>query len=379
MQNAKSNRRAWLWFIVLLILFMIIGFFAFSPEPKQYPNYVSDSPSPTGVKALYTYLDDNMQAKRWSHEPKLLPKMGKKQTLIMTEPFFVPKHEEMEAFKKFIEAGNTVLLLKKNPKGMFDIKTFPIEEEPSSDQVFEIHNSENTSYKAEISSPFRLKTEPEDIILLKDKAGPVAVKRNIGNGDLIVAVTPEWMMNGKLLNNDHLTLVISLLNEGNANSILFDEFTHGGQNASTISALYPKWFLLLMLQGAIILFLWLWYSGKRFGPIYIPRIESVRFSDEGLRALASWYMKGRRYHDSLLIQADYVKLLLQERWGIPYYKQWTDLASYLEKKCNRMSSTEVQDYIIGIESILRKEKINKQEYLLWSKKIDQLRKEVEEG
>ncbi|MBS4189527.1 DUF4350 domain-containing protein [Bacillus sp. FJAT-49705] len=379
MQNAKSNKRTWLWLIILLILFMVIGFFAYSPEPKQYPNYVSDSPSPTGVKGLYTYLDNKMEAKRWSHDPKLLPKMGKKQLLIMTEPFFVPKHEEMEAYKKFIEAGNTVLLLKKNPKGMFDINTFPIEKEPSSDQVIEIHNNIDASYKAEISSFFRLQTEPEDIILLNDQAGPVAVKRNIGNGDLIVAVTPEWMINGNLLNNDHLTLVISLLNEGNAKSILFDEFTHGGQNASTISTLYPKWFLLLLLQGAIILFLWLWYSGKRFGPIYLPRIESVRFSDEGLRALASWYIKGRHYRDSLYIQADYVKIVLQERWRIPYNMQWNDLSSYLEKKWERMPSSEVQAFIKGIENVLGKEKINKQEYLMWSKKLDQLRKEVEEG
>ncbi len=35
-------------------------------------------------------------------------------------------------------------------------------------------------------------------------------------------------------------------------------------------------------------------------------------------------------------------------------------------------------FLNGLTNILEKEKISKQEYLLWSKKLDRLRKEVED-
>jgi len=128
----------------------------------------------------------------------------------------------------------------------------------------------------------------------------------------------------------------------------------------------------------LLLLLWLWMKGKRFGPIFVPREESVRFSDEGLKALAAWYLRGKRYHDSIIIQSDYVKLLLQERWQIPYHREWQDLSSYMEKKWTRMSANEINSFLTGLVHILEKETITKQEFLLWSKRLEQLRKEVEE-
>lgn len=138
------------------------------------------------------------------------------------------------------------------------------------------------------------------------------------------------------------------------------------------------WFLLLLLQGGLLTILWLWYNGKRFGPIFTVREETVRFSDEGIRALAAWYMRGRRYHDSLEIQADYVKLSLQERWRIPYRLEWRELPVYFERKWPQLPKAEIHSLLNGLADILEKEKISKEEYLLWSKKIDRIRKEVED-
>ena len=295
----------------------------------------------------------------------------------MIEPYFMPDSEEMDAYKAFMEAGNTILLFKKNPKGMFDLNTVLGETQSSTDEEPNVFDLEEKAFRAEINSPVRLQTNEQDEILLYDEAGPIALKRDYGEGELIVSISPEWITNGKLLNNDHIPLVISLINEGNAGTFLFDEYIHGVQNASTIGTLYPKWFLLLMLQGILMTLLWLWYAGKRFGPIFIPREETVRFSDEGIRALAAWYIRGRRYHDSLVIQADYVKLLLQERWGIPYSKEWKDLSDQFERKSPKMPKLEIPTFLKGLVNILEKEKISKQEYLLWSKKLDRLQKEVE--
>ncbi len=356
----------------------MISYFSFSPEPKFYPNYVSDSPSPTGVKALYTYLGKENKVKKWSHAPKFLNKRENKQLLIMAEPHFFPKNEEIEDYIDYMKAGHTILLFKKNPAGIFDLKTVPISGHASINDEAEVYNRDGKNYQAEISSGVRIQTSQHDEILLSDQAGTVAVKRPIGNGQLIVSIAPEWMTNGKILDYDHPALLSALLTEEGAQTILFDEYIHGGENAAKVSALYPKWFLLLMLQGIIIAVLFLWHKGKRFGPIFTPREETVRFSDESLQALSAWFIRGRRYHDSLLIQADYVKLLMQERWGIPYGKQWADLSDVLKRKWVNLPQNEIQPFLLGLSAILANEKINKQEYLLWSRKLDRLKKEVEE-
>ncbi|MFF2445737.1 DUF4350 domain-containing protein [Neobacillus sp. NPDC058068] len=378
MKNLKPKRQGWIWLTVLLFVFILISLYLSSQSPKQYPNYVSNSPSPTGVKALNTYLQKEVRVNSWTADPKNLPKQGEEKLLVMVEPFFIPETEEMEAYQNFMKAGNTILLFQTNPKGMFDLDTVP--EQPSPDHEVKWYGENQGTYKAEMNSPFRIVTNKDDTVLIDDAGGgAIALKRSVGKGQLIVAITPEWLINDNLLKKDNLALVLNLFNEAKTGTVLFDEYLHGSQNGSSIMTVYPMWFLLLVLQGILLMMLWLWFKGKRFGPLLVPREESVRFSDEGIRAITAWYLRGRRYHDSLLIQADYLKLLLQERWRIPYRIEWKDLSSFLERKHRGMQANEIRPFLIGLTNILEKEKVSKQEYLLWSRKLEQLREEVEEG
>jgi len=242
-----------------------------------------------------------------------------------------------------------------------------------------VTNQNHVTFKAEMNSFIRLYPTDKDQLLLNDAAGAVALKRTYGQGQLIVTIAPEWMTNGNLLNHDHLPLILSLLDEAKPQNILFDEYLHTGKSTAGQLAVYPMWFLILLLQGILIMILWLWNKGKRFGPIFTPREETVRFSDEGIQALTAWFIRGRRYQDSIRIQADYVKHLLQEHWRIPYSKEWRDSVSLLNMKWKHMPSSEINSFINGLEIILEKEKLSKQEYLLWSRKLDRLRKEVNEG
>jgi hypothetical protein len=372
----RVNKQTWIWFSVLLVIFIVINYFAFSLKPKQYPPYLAESPAPDGVKAIFTYLDKKIGSERWNASPNQLPKSNQNKLLIMVEPT-IPDEKEMDAYLKFLQAGNTIFLLKDNPKGMFDLSTVP-KGAPKGNTV-KVYDSKNKSFTAEISSTVRIVPKKDDSILLEDKGGVAAVKRKVGKGEIIVSLTPEWMTNDRLLKKDHLPLVLQLLSERPSKTILFDEYLHGSQTASNQLFVYPKWFLLLFLQGVILLILWLWQKGKRFGPIFVPREESVRFSDEGIRALSAWYLRGSRYQDSLMIQADYVKHLLQERWGIPLGRNWTELEGLFERKKLRLRNEGIHSFITGLVQVLAKEKISKQEYLLWSKKLDQLRKEVEQG
>lgn len=355
---------------------MISSYFFLSQQPKPYPRYVSESPSPTGVKAIYTYLQKDHKVKRWSHSPDLLAKTNQHEVLIMVEPYFMPGKEKMNAYQKFMEAGNTIILFQGNPNGMFDVKTDFVE---GNGDPTKIWSRQGKKFRAEVGSQVRLQMNKKEEVLLRDQAGVIALKRSYGKGRLIVSVTSEWLVNGNLMKDDHIPLVLTVLKEGMDGSVLFDESIHQQQESPSYLTVYPQWFLLIMLQASIIVLLWLWYKGKRFGPIFVLREETVRFSDEGLRALAAWHIRGRRYHDSLLIQEDYVKQLIQERWGIPYKNDWQDLSGHLERKLTRTSAAEIQGFIQGLNNVLEKDKMSKQEYLLWSRKLDQLRKEVEAG
>ncbi|MBP2239822.1 hypothetical protein J2Z40_000375 [Cytobacillus eiseniae] len=379
MEHSRIRKRAWIWISVLLMIFIIISYYTSTQQPKPYPNYVSDSPSPTGIKAFYTYVKENNIGKQWSHSPEKLSIGMKNRLLIMIEPFFIPNKEDMQAYIDFMKSGNTILLFHQNPKGMFDLEI----EHATLDNAFEdgvrILNQIGASYSAEINSGIRLQTKNQDKRLIEDDAGTIAFKRSFGDGYLIVSNSPEWLRNDRILANDHLSLVLALINESSSSTILIDEYIHGLQNEATFMTVYPKWFLILLLQGILLAILWLWHVGKRFGPIFIPREESVRYSDEGILALSAWYLRGRLYHESLLIQADYIKYLLQDKWGIPYSKEWQDVSEHIVRRWTNVPASNVHSFIKGLHMILQKEKINKQEYLQWSKKLDRLRKEVEES
>lgn len=379
MQRLSANQKSWLWLSVLFIFFIAICYLFMSKQPEAFPEYVSESPSPSGVKAMYTFLQDKTdKVNRWSNSPEYLTKVGQRHLLIMVGPFFTPDHEAMNAYKGFMEKGNTILLLKSNPDGMFGINTRPVKKKI--ENPVQITGKDGEHFQAIIPSKVRIQTRNSDQVLLEDESGTIAMKRQFGNGSLIVANAPLWMTNGNILDQDHLPLVLHLLQSAVADhyAILFDEYIHGAANSPTLFTVYPKWLLVAGTQALLLLMMFLWFRGKRFGPIVVPREEMVRFSDERIGALAAWYRRNGNYKDALSIQADYMKYSLQEHWGIPYRKTWPDIAGYLDQSWKDQSGGEIRSFVQDINDVLGKQHINKQEFMLWSKKIDRLRKEVEE-
>ena len=50
-----------------------------------------------------------------------------------------------------------------------------------------------------------------------------------------------------------------------------------------------------------------------------------------------------------------------------------------EKSGREFLEAEIRSFLAGLSKILKEERITKQDYLTWSKKLDQLRKEVEDN
>lgn len=351
------------------------SFFLAGDAPASYPPYLAKSPSPTGIKGLYTYLEQNRSSiRKWSREPGLLPNSEEPILLVMAEPSSVPDQEEMAAYTKFLENGHTILLFKENPAPMFGIKTEQLAAE--GDNAVNVADKDGMMHSAAIYSPFRITEEPGDEILLSDELGAVAVKRAVGKGSLIAANSPSWLTNGMILEENHLELILALMDESASQDIFIDEFLHGQKSSSGAGA-YPQWFLIILVQGALLALLWVFYKGKRFGPVDWPREETVRFTDEKIAALSAWHIRGRRYQDSLRIQSEYTKELLQEKWGIPFSRDWEEAGDSILAKASSLTQEEIETITKGISPVLREENLHKKDYLLWSEKLDHLRKEVE--
>ncbi|MGD6844501.1 DUF4350 domain-containing protein [Bacillus infantis] len=367
-------KKAFYW-IFPLLLFIMASYLLAGDAPASYPPYLAKSPSPTGIKGMYTYLEQNGSSiRKWSRNPGLLPNPEEPILLIMAEPRSVPDREEMAAYKRFLENGHTILLFKENPAPMFGIKTEQLAAD--GEDAVKVKDENGGMYSADVTSVFRITEEPGDEILFSDELGALAIKRAVGKGSLIAANSPSWLTNGIILDESHLELILALMDEAAAEDIFVDEYLHGQESASGAGA-YPQWFLIILVQGALLALLWVFYKGKRFGPVDWPREETVRFTDEKIAALSAWHIRGRRYQDSLRIQADYTKELLQEKWGIPSSRGWEEAGESILAKAPSLTEEKVKSFTEGISFVLKEENLHKKDYLRWSAQLDDLRKEVE--
>lgn len=374
MLKKLSNHKLLLWLTIIFLALIIISFIGRDHEPEQYSPYLSDSPSPTGTKALFTYLaEKDIKTGRWYHEPSLLAQ-EKNTLLLMVEPYFMFSENDSFHYEEFMNGGNKILLFSESPKDMFGTKTtFATQVDDRGSFQYQ-----DRSYQLEINNAEYIQVREGEEKLLSDSIGTYAYKRKYGDGELIVVKASKLLTNGSILNEDHAefitTLLADLYEEGY--EIKFDEYIHEAKVVSSYLRAYPFWFLVFLLQGLIVTLLWLFYKGKRFGPIYRPREDYVRFSDESIVALASWHMKSKRYQDSLRIQADYMKQLLYDKWHIPYRLSWRESNSLLKAKWGRPEK-DIEQFVSQLEEVLAKESLNKNEYIKWSKRLDDLRKEVE--
>ena len=67
-----------------------------------------------------------------------------------------------------------------------------------------------------------------------------------------------------------------------------------------------------------------------------------------------------------------------EKWGVSTNKEWSEYKHLVKEKRITIKGLDIDAFFDEIGHVLRKEKMSKQEYLLWSKKIDQVKREVEQ-
>ncbi len=370
------GKKTWIIGIILFLLLIVVSIFSTSNTPEQYPAYLVESPSPTGLKAIYTYLDKNGYD---VSKEDTLPTMTKETLRILVNPPVFTDQTIENHYLNLLREGNTIVLAKENPDGLFNLETeYTMTEAFNSEPQTTEADYQGETLKVLPNSFVRLVTNDDDNVLLEDNAGAVAIEREIGEGSLIVLLEPAWLTNEHITEYDHTQALFNLMPFEESETVIFDEYslTTSGGLVSHFE-LYPGWAYVLLVQGIIITIFILWNQGKRFGPIYPVREETVRLSNERLRAIAIWQTKGKNYHTSIEYQLEYLKEVIRQQYGIPYHHSWKERLARMEGKTETISAKELDHIAQGIETISSRKSLNKQEYLSWSAKIDKIREEVE--
>jgi len=371
--------KRWTWPILIVIIFLLVTGLSFIPyQPQQYPDYIADSPSPTGVKAFYTFLDKNYeQVSLWKKPVQSLPDISTSQLMIIVEPGIQINEKELPVWIAWMEAGNSLWLLDSSPQDLFEVNTDVAGPESDPSFLTVLGKEEfKGQYQAFLESDDRLLTGSNDHVLLEDSKGVIALSRKYGDGELMVLLTPQWITNEAIVKQDHLKLLLPFIIRANPDVIWFNEYVHGSRNLIAMIGLYPTWYLIVLFQAALCLILWIWSKGKRFGSVRIPREWTVRFGDERVRALASWYESGDFYLESLASQEKYLRHIMKEQWGIA---EKADDREIYDKAGNRIRKSAVNDWLNywkEKKELTSCRKISSKKYLEWSKRFSFMQREV---
>lgn len=362
--------------LFLLLVLILVTVFTYKEEAKQYPPFAMNSPSPTGTKAIVTYLQENMGA---TIDKELPSNEGNQQQIrLLINPALFSEIEVEEAYLDFIKDGNTLLVWKNNPDGLFDIQTTY-----SFDTLSVIGEAEETTvytndqaHQATLSSTYRITPTADDTVLVEDDTGEaVVIEKKIGDGRLIVSTEPTWISNHYILTSDHLDLFQEIAPLDEEGEWVLDSLSADHVSSSIpIYEVYSGWVYIIVFCGAVLAILFLWYQGKRFGPIHVRREDTVRYSNERIKAISIWHVKGKHYKEAIEKQLDYLKEVIRARYGVPLHHSWEERLQHIRKYLTIKNIDKLAHQIKDLE---QKDKVNKQEFLAWSKWLDEIREEVE--
>ncbi|MDB5054224.1 MAG: hypothetical protein JWM44_2274 [Bacilli bacterium] len=352
----------------MIVLFVVIGLLTTRNEAPKQPAYVSFSAAPDGTKAIKLLLQEKGHiVKEWKQPWIRLPAQG--QSLLLIEPEGVGS-KEMKELLQWVEDGNHLLLFQRNPIDKSPFATKELDkaaEKPSSDAktlvkgslqltpsptpLTQIHAPDSSEfYRGEVTSKYRIKPEKDVKVLWEDDQGVLAAQTKRGEGSITVFLTPDWLTNDKILTASHFEMVWSSLLSLQGD-IWVDEYHHGYDTGSGLLAVYPGWLLIVYVQLLLALLFWLWWKGKRFGSIAVPREWVVRRGDETLLAVAHWYQRSGSHKAAILNQERYFRQMIQERWGIRTNASIEEILTFAERKWEHVRFKNLQSLLYRLEEM----------------------------
>jgi len=313
---------------VCIFLFIALGLMLARPGLTDYAPYLSFSPDQDGVKGLRLLMEQQgAKVREWRLAPERLPEENG-QLFVSVEPFGVTK-ESADRWMEWAGQGNDVVIFGSYPGWVEGWEPVYVDPEEADGMVTARFGSGvEDVYEADVATELRLERTDgapstgllqDTEVLLRDEAGVLAVKQQVGAGSVTLSLTSDWLTNERILDQSHFELIWRLIGGEllRGRTVYFDEYHHGYSVSPGITQVYPMWLLAGLAQAALAAAVWLWWKGKRFGPVYTPRSFTVRRGDETLLAVAGWYRRGRLAFEALDHSVQRLNRVLQVRGGIP--------------------------------------------------------------
>lgn len=368
-----KDKKAILLFLGLFTLLIVASYYLTEPALEEYPAYRVDSPAPDGTKAFYQSLNElNLPVERFTNHPRQLRTESKTGLFLFNPPMFM-EADLVNHYLAFVEAGGTLFYLTDQPMDLFNLNIVPgdIQEDEGTVMI------QGEAYRGSLNSWMRLVPEPNDETLISDDYGVIALSKPYGSGQIVQIVEPSWFSNESILENDHLAIIAEGFDLQKFDQLYFETYHYITETSLSVLDVTPDPIILLSLIVLTVAVLYLWQKGKRYGPARGLREQDVRFGDERIRALANWQIKGRNYHEALTTQVDYLKLSIFERTGLPITASKVDYQNVLERLLVNHNEKSIRTFTDQLEAVLDSDRVNKQEFLEWTKRIEQIQRGVE--
>jgi len=382
-----------LTFAVIIGVLILVSTFSYTQKGKEQdyeitPNRSTYHSGPTGVRALYDFLNESgYKVTRWKEtSQKLLTDSGRSvKTFVITGDIKVRFTDaEREALLKWIKAGGRLVVIDRNPQqdrtaeaGSWNIRaqtfatptfeTDPADPQQMTNDVVAFKPVQPTLLTRNVDSvmpsrfasrlsiypvtaldavtvdashpdetPSEPTTEiaPAPVVHMSDDKGALLVDFTYELGRVVILTDPYMISNGGIKLNDNLQLAINIVDAGNDGLIAFDEYHQGkGRTQNTFAGYFAGTpVLLLTAQIGLVVVLILWARGSRFGrPLPLAKVDR-RSSLEFVASMAELQQRARAF--DLAIENIYTRTrrVLARHAGVDYNSSRSEIASRIASR-----------------------------------------------
>jgi hypothetical protein len=382
-----------LTFAVIVGVLILVSTFSYTQKGKEQdyevaPNRSTYHSGPTGVRALYDFLNESgYKVTRWKETPqKLLTDSGRSvKTFVITGDIKVRFTDaETDALLNWIKSGGRLVLIDRNPQqdrgakpGSWNIRVQPfatptLETDPADSQQMtndvvafkpvqptlltrNIDSVMPSRFASRLSispvtaldavtvdasdpdeTPAEPTTEvaPAPVVHMFDDKGALLVDYTYELGRVVILTDPYMISNGGIKLNDNLQLAINIVGAGGDGLIAFDEYHQGkGRTQNTFAGYFAGTpVLLLAAQIGFVVVLILWGRGSRFGrPLPLAQVDR-RSSLEFVASMAELQQRARAF--DLAIENIYTRTrrVLARHAGVDYNSSRSEIASRIASR-----------------------------------------------
>jgi hypothetical protein len=269
--------------LVALLAAISAGQQSSEQTPSLYPDYNVHSSAPGGTRALSLWLSNlGYQSRTLEYEPFALS--GSDRLMLMLFPTLDPTEQQIANIDAWVRQGGTLVLAAGRSDSL--LTHYGVAATPSFRRTISVRPLQPLLLNPP-PQPVSIDTygsliflNPSWVPFLGEASGGrvVAASLTQGEGRVIVLSTGDPFSNAGLAQPGNAALVLNLLAGIPAGgAVVIDEYHHGFTEQGTLNyRLVHKPWGWAILYLALVLFIYVAFSGRRFGSIVKPYVQGTR-------------------------------------------------------------------------------------------------------